>query len=695
MYTSNMLTQSRLRWAIAFPEAPRLMDALSAARAPLLFGVRLWASVCLALFVAFWLELDNPYWAGTSAAIVCYPQLGASLRKGWFRMIGTVIGATMIVVLTACFPQDRIAFLVLLALWGGICAFFGSLLRNFASYSAALAGYTALIIAADNLGATGGPNADIFLLAVWRASEICIGIACAGMVLAGTDLGGSRRRLALSFAALAAETTSRFTRMLALAGPRLPDTQAERRELVRRVIALDPAIDQTLGESSYLRYRSSILQSAVYGLLRALDGWRGVATHLNRSANVADRHSVETILNCVPLELRSVREPPSPARWLADPVTLRRACEDAVRRLLVLPTDKPSLRLLADETAKMLAGMMRLLEGLALLVDAPGKLPAGHQEFEPPVPDRLPALINAARAVVTIGVVELFWVVTAWPNGASAMLFAAILVLLLSPKGDLAFGGSIAFAIGTGATVICAALIKFAVLPGLDTFPAFCAALALYFIPVGFGVVLARQPAMSAGFTAMAFNFMPLLSPTNQMTFNTVQFYNAALAIVAGCSVAPLAFRLLPLPSSEVRARRLVALTLRDLRRLATASPLPRLQDWEGLIYGRLAALPDQAEALQRGRLLAALSVGAEIIQLRHTAPHLGVAAEFDTVLDSVARGNSVFAVARLRQLDRRLASSPDTGSESPILVRARSRLLVMSEALSEHASYFDAGATA
>jgi uncharacterized membrane protein YccC len=469
-----MLTQqSRLRWAITFPIAPRLIDALSAVRAPLLFAVRMWASVCLALFVAFWLELDNPYWAGTSAAIVCYPQLGASLRKGWFRMIGTVVGATMIVVLTAWFPQDRLAFLVLLALWGGICAFVGSVLRNFASYSAALAGYTAVIIAADNLGATGGASADIFLLAVWRASEICIGIACVGVVLAGTDLGGARRRLAVSFASLAAEITSRFTRMLALAGPRLPDTQTERRELVRRVVALDPMIDQALGESSYVRYRSSMLQSAVHGLFRALDGWRGVATHLNRSADVADRQSAETILYCIPPELRSVRESGLPVRWIADPVALRRACEDAVRRLLVLPTGKPSLRLLADETAKVLGGMMRVLDGLALLVDASGQPTPRHQGFQLGLPDWLPALVNAARAFITIGVVELFWVATAWPNGAYAMLFAAILVLLLSPKGDLAFGGSIAFALGTGAAVICAALIKFAVLPALDTFPAF------------------------------------------------------------------------------------------------------------------------------------------------------------------------------------------------------------------------------
>src|SRR3954452_11333799 len=111
-----------------------LTGTLTAAGTPLLFGVRLWASVCLALFVAFWLELDNPFWAGTSAAIVCLPQLGASLRKGWFRMVGTAVGATAIVILTACFPQDRIGFLGLLALWCGICAFTATVLRNFASY---------------------------------------------------------------------------------------------------------------------------------------------------------------------------------------------------------------------------------------------------------------------------------------------------------------------------------------------------------------------------------------------------------------------------------------------------------------------------------------------------------------------------------------------------------------------------------
>jgi uncharacterized membrane protein YccC len=210
----------------ALVDTGRLEKVLRATGPARLFGLRRWVSVSLALYVAFWLELDNPFWAGTSAAIVCQPHLGASLRKGWFRMIGTLVGAIAIVVLTACFPQDRALFLGGLALWGGASALMATLLRNFASYAAALAGYTAAIVAGDLLGATGGVNADAaFLLAVTRASEICIGIVCAGVVLAGTDLGGARRRLAALFASLSSQIMTGFTGTVAAAGADLPDTQ--------------------------------------------------------------------------------------------------------------------------------------------------------------------------------------------------------------------------------------------------------------------------------------------------------------------------------------------------------------------------------------------------------------------------------------------------------------------------------------
>jgi uncharacterized membrane protein YccC len=652
--------------------------------------LRLWASVCLALYVAFWLELDNAFWAGTTAAIVCQPHLGASLRKGWYRMIGTLVGAVVIVVLTACFPQDRAPFLVALALWCAACALVATLLHNFASYSAALAGYTAAIIAADELGATGGPNADaVFLLAVYRASEICIGIVSAGIVLAGTDLGGAQHRLAALFAALSAEITGRFTGMLALAGPEMPETQPARRELVRRVIALDPVIDEAKGESAQIRYHSPALQRALDGLLAAQAGWRTVAVLLARLPDDEARQEADAVLQNIPQELRSA-EHGVPPGWMADPVRPRQACETAVRTLIAVPARTPSLRLLADQTARALAGISDALNGLALLVGAPvSPVPRGRG-FRLRVPDWLPSLVNAGRAFVAIGIVELFWIVTEWPNGAFAITFAAIVVLLLAPLAERAYAAAMRFMIGLALATGCTAIIAFAVLPGLETFEAFSLAIGLYLVPAG---ALVAQPWQTVTFTAMVLGFVPLLSPANQMSYDTIQFYNFALAIVAGSGAAALSFRLLRPLSPAFRARRLLALTLRDLRRLATG-PIPRAPgDWEGRMYGRLAVCPDAAEPLQRSQFLAALAVGSEIIQLRHIASRLGLGSDLDLALEAVAQGNSAIATTRLARLDDRLASLPGAGSEASLALRARGSILAITEALIDHASYFDAGA--
>ena len=100
---------------ISKPPGASLAEALRAATPALLFSLRLWASVCLSLYVAFALELSEPSWAATTAALVCQPVLGASLRKSMFRLIGTMVGAVAIVVLAAFARQDRAGFLIGLA----------------------------------------------------------------------------------------------------------------------------------------------------------------------------------------------------------------------------------------------------------------------------------------------------------------------------------------------------------------------------------------------------------------------------------------------------------------------------------------------------------------------------------------------------------------------------------------------------
>jgi uncharacterized membrane protein YccC len=193
-------------------------------------------------------------------------------------------------------------------------------------------------------------------------------------------------------------------------------------------------------------------------------------------------------------------------------------------------------------------------------------------------------------------------------------------------------------------------------------------------------------------FTAMATYFGSLLAVANQMSYDSVQFYNAALAIVAGFGAAALSFRLLPPLSPAKRSERLLALTLRDLRRLATAADQRPGDDWEGRMYGRLAALPDQAEPLQRSQLLTALSVGTEIIHLRRIAPQLGLVSELDSALDALAQGNSVAATAGLIALDQRLALLGQGDPQTSFVQRERGWVLAICDALVQHRSYFDAG---
>jgi uncharacterized membrane protein YccC len=345
--------------------------------------------------------------------------------------------------------------------------------------------------------------------------------------------------------------------------------------------------------------------------------------------------------------------------------------------------------LLANRSAEVLLGIRRALDGLLVVADHvrdERRQQAAHLH----VPDLLPSLVNAVRAFVTIGAVELFWIATAWPNGALAITFAAIAVILFSPRADQAYASTMSFMVGTGLTAAFAAIVKFAVLPDVQTFAGFGLALGVVLVPAG---ALMAQPWQTAMFAAMAANFVPLLAPENQTSYDTQQFYNAAIAIMVGVGAGALSFRLLPPLSPALRTRRLLALTLRDLRRL-TRGEIPRTAtDWKGRMYGRLSALPEQVEPFQRAQLLAALSTGIEIIGLRRIADRFDLQVELDAALDAVARGDSVGAIKRLGRLDRMLAALPSTEPGMRVRLRARANILAMSEALERHAAYFDSGA--
>jgi Fusaric acid resistance protein family len=668
-------------WTLDPPRRPmiemgRMVDALKRFAPALLHGVRLWVAVCLALYVAFWLQLDNEYWAGVTVAITFESSLGASLRKVWFYVIGTVIGAVAIVALTACFPQDRFGFLIGLALWAAACVFVSTMLRNFAAFAAALAGFTAAIIASGELGATGGASDGVFLLALTRATDICIGIASTAIVLSWTDFGAANRWLSAQLAAILSSIAGGLSGAFSPSASGSPPLGSVQRDIAGRVAGLDKAIDEAIGESSNLRLRSSVLQGAVGGLVAALSGWQMAAYRLAQLPLDDRRREAEAIQHLIPQELRSG----GATSWAANPSRISQACIATVRALIALPRRTPSVRLLADETAEALMGVRRALDGVLLLAD-PAHAVRRRRRARFHVPDWLPCLVNSVRVFITIGAVELVWVATAWPTGALATAFATIYVLLLTLRGDQVHSTAADFLIGVCLTSAAAAVVKFAVLPHLETFAGLCLAIGLVLVPAGAAIALRWRPAI---FTFTSIFFGLLLEAQNQMVYDTQQFYNLALAMAIGLGSAALSFRLLPPLSPALRARRLLALASRDVRRLTKRPAAWTLDDWRGRIYSRLGALPAQAETSERAQILAVLSIGEKIIRLRRIARRFRLQGAVDAAFHAVARGDGPGAMERLDQLDTLLASAPFDMPGAWARIRARGCILAISEALAQ-----------
>jgi uncharacterized membrane protein YccC len=672
----NSITRTLVpSWAAARTSSPALAC-----------GLRMAASVCLALFVAFWLQLDNPFWAGASAAAVCQPTLGASMRKGWYRMLGTVLGAMAILVITGCFAQNRPAFLISMALWGGLCATIATLLRNFATYGAALASTTAIIIGCDTLGAVGGPDGQTFILALTRAAEICIGIVCAGLILVATDFGGARRSLAAQFAAISADIQTGIWRTLSQPVGPPDDLQSVRRKLIGRVVALDPAVDRACGESSELRYHSFVLAQAADGLFDALVGWQALATHLTRLPPRRAIKQTEQVKQLVPPGLLAPRQSGFPELSRPTPLQLSQLTWRTARRLSSMSTTGPSLRLLLDQTAMALAGIAKSLLGLALLGAEPRMPALRRSHVRPYIADWLPSLINGGRAFITICAAEILWITTAWPSGTTCITWAAIAVVLFGPRSDLAYASTIGYCIGAAIAAVFAAIVKFSVLPNFDSFACLCAVLACFLVPAAALGSKGRFPAL---FGVMPVGFIALVAPANVMVYDTATFYNGAVALIAGTAIAALAFLLLPPLSPAIRTRRLLISTLCDLRGIASARRPLQSREWKRRTYARLVALPDSAGLLERAQMTAALTAGTEMMRLRRTARFISLGPQLNLALDAFAEGRCTAVVEALALLDRRLAVLDLPGRGVRRIVRARTSILTLKELLSQHAPYF------
>ncbi|MBE7203575.1 MAG: FUSC family protein, partial [Parafilimonas terrae] len=88
-----------------------------------LFGLRTWIAMVLALYVAFWLQLDGASSAATCVAILSLPTRGQAVQKAIYRLVGTVVGVVASIAIAGLLNETRDLFLFAVALWLALCVF--------------------------------------------------------------------------------------------------------------------------------------------------------------------------------------------------------------------------------------------------------------------------------------------------------------------------------------------------------------------------------------------------------------------------------------------------------------------------------------------------------------------------------------------------------------------------------------------
>ena len=154
--------------------------AFRPSRMDLVFAVKTFIAMLLALFIAFSLDLTYPMWAAGTVIIVAHPYAGMVSSKAVYRLLGTFIGGIVAIVLTPQFIDLPIFFTLVLAGWVGVCLYISLLDRTPRSYVFMLAGYTTVMVVCSSINSIS--THSVFDMALGRILEISVAVLCSAVV---------------------------------------------------------------------------------------------------------------------------------------------------------------------------------------------------------------------------------------------------------------------------------------------------------------------------------------------------------------------------------------------------------------------------------------------------------------------------------------------------------------------------------
>ncbi|QIG99508.2 FUSC family protein [Bradyrhizobium sp. 6(2017)] len=527
------------------------------------FAIRIWLAIVVALYAAFWLELEAPSSAAVTVAVLALPTRGQALEKAAFRLIATVIGVAASVAIVGMFVQTGALLLSAFAAWLGICVYAVGLLDGNRAYAAALSGYTVAIIAVQQID---NPQ-HVFESGVARGAAIAVGILVVTVVNDLLVAPDQHPRLAAQLEALRRRLAGYAERVLR--GEPVPAMTTA--GLLREIAAQRPEINSLGAESSNGPARSAAARDAMVGMVAELFAIRALEL-LPRSAPPGEREQV-----VAQLEANSNGIVASPHGALS------------------IERDMDSRDLLASGSLWFTERMLRM-DG-----EVRGSLTALVAGTRPSRAWRAPlyrsrriAAESGVRAAACFLLVASFFALSGWSTTEVSLSFVAIIIGLRATTPDPRAFTTIAVVVAPLASLM-AGILEFVVLDGATAFPLLAIALAPFMIGAALLMTVPNRIVSALGRLNLVF-ILVLFAPSNPETYNPQTFLFSVLFLVLATSLLFAADILIPPVSPDRHRQWLLASARRDLRLL------PSWQNQE--------LAPEEALFRDAGRIAEILAVG-------------------------------------------------------------------------------------
>ncbi|WP_149570893.1 FUSC family protein [Serratia bockelmannii] len=548
------------------------------------YALRNSLAMCLALWVAFVLELDEPYWALTSAAVVSFPTIGGVISKSIGRIFGSLVGAAASVAIAGHCLNDPWLFTLFIAAWIGLCTYVSNHYQNNVSYAFALAGYTAAIIAFGTVNVTD--TQQIFDIAQARVCEVITGILCGGlmmMILPSTSDGEalltSLRRMQLRLLEHAAMLWQ-------------PEVTAQMRTshegVIGQILTMNLLRIQAFWSHYRLRRQNNLLNYLLHQQLRITS----VISSLRRMLlNWPDRPA-----NLMPVLTQLLDE-------LRDPATDKYRLARLLQQ--IAPQDATDYRHRAFwlRLRDFCWLYLRCNRWLLRLESA-----TAVSELQPPRvtslarhTDSYEAAYNGLRTFLCIVIGCAYWINTQWDAGSAALTLTAISCVLYSSTPSPINSVSTLLKAVLLLSVACF-VVKFGLMIQIDDFWVFCA--FLFPILVTMQMLKLQNPPYAALWGQLIVFMGSFLTVSNPPSYDYQSFINDNIGKIVGVLLAGLAFQILRPSSDKRKSRRIIRALRRDFIDQLSKKPQQSESQFESLIYHRISQLNQSQDQEARTWLL-------------------------------------------------------------------------------------------